>query len=149
MGYEFGYGRPDLGEYEFEDEETREYLEGYLELLWVRKYASLVGNDGDKDEDENESGRVEDGQQVGGDGDGSRVRTKTDSTNVAASAAGQEEETSMNDEHADPDTPAAPAPSNTTTQQATGPVANNDASAVESQAQNHGSGFLFVCAIDI
>lgn len=108
------------------------------ELLWVRELKNPLGSEvGSGDEDENESGRGEDGQQVGGDGDGRRVRTNTDSTNVAASAAGEEEGTGMNNEYTNPDTPAAPAPSNTTTQRATRPAANNDASAVESQAQNH------------
>lgn len=148
VGYDFGYDRPDLGEYEFVDEEMREYLEGYLEmfwpgpeLLWVREYESPVGSDvegedEDEGENENESGTVEDEQQVGGDGDGDAMRTNTDSTTTAADA-GEEQDLSANSEHTNnPDTLAAPASSNTGRQQATRPATSNDASAGESQAQN-------------
>jgi len=134
VGYDFGYGRPDLGEYEFEDEETREYLEEYLEmfwpgpeLLWVREGGSLVGSDGE--------GEDEDEQGVGGDGNGGGVRTNTDSTTAPAVAAGEEQDLSTNSEHTDPDTPVTLASSNTNTQQATQLATNNDASAEESQAQ--------------
>jgi hypothetical protein len=143
VGYEFGYGRPDLGEYEFEDEETREYLEEYLEmfwpgpeLLWMREGGSVVGSE-DGDEDEGEGG----GEQAGGgDGEGGGVRTNnTDFTTTAAAAAvaaGEEQDLSTSSEHTDPDTPVTLASSNTNTQQATQMATNNDASAGVSQAQN-------------
>ena len=137
VGFEFGYGRPDLGEYEFADEATRAEIEEFLNWAWpevlrVRDYESEG-----EGEDENESGSNEDEQQVGGDIDGDGVRTDTDSTNTTA-GSGEEQDLSTNSEsHANPDnTSAAPASNNTSTQQATQVAPNNDASAGEAQAQN-------------
>lgn len=146
VGFEFGYGRPDLGEYEFVDEETRAEIEEFLNWVWpevlrVRDYESEGESGDDEDKDENESGSNEDEQQVGGDVDGGRVRTNTDSTTTTTTTAGgggEEQDLSTNSEHTNPDnnTPAAPASSNTSTQQATRLAANNDASAGEAQARN-------------
>ena len=139
VGLAFGYGPVDLGEYEFADEEMWAYygeedLESDgSELLWVRDYESEVGSE-DEYEDGSE-GEGEEEQQVGGDIDGDRMRTNTDPTTTTA-AAGEEQDLNTNSEHTNPDTPAAPASSNTNMQRADRPIANNDTSAGEPQAQN-------------
>ena len=143
VGFEFGYGRPDLGEYEFADEATRAEIEEFLNWAWpevlrVRDYESEGESGDDEDKDENQSGSDEDEQQVGGDVDGDGVRTDTDST-ITTAGSGEEQDLSTNSEsHANPhnNAPAAPASSNTSTQQATQVTHNNDASAGEAQAQN-------------
>ena len=146
VGSDFGYGRPDLGEYDLEGEVMLYYVEEYSglfwpgpDLSWVREYESPAGSEvgsGDgEDGDEGESGRGEDEQAAGGDDDGGRMRTNTDST-IAATAAGEEQDLSTNSEHTNPDTPVAPASSNTNMQQATRLAVDNDASAGEVQAQN-------------
>lgn len=146
VGFEFGYGRPDLGEYGFVDEETRAEIEEFLdwawpEVLWVRDYESEGESEGeggdDGDEDRNESESTEDQQQVDGDVDRGRMRTNTDSTPTTTAGGGEEQDLSTNSEQINQDnTPAAPASSNTSAQQATRPAASSDASAGEAQAQN-------------
>lgn len=147
VGFEFGYGRPDLGEYEFVDEETRAEIEEFLNWAWpevlrVRDYESEGEGEGEggdnEDRNEDESGSNEDEQQVGGDVDGGRVRTNTGSTTTTAGGGGEQDLNTNSESHTNPDNnaSAAPAPSNTSTQQATRLAANNDASAGEAQARN-------------
>lgn len=125
VGWEFGYGRPDIRNYVFENEEVRAAAEQYLRDFWPveRSFGDDESErdcgDGDGDDDEGERGGEEQG--AGGDGIGGRLWTNTDTITAAgASAAGasaiEEEESSTISRYTNPDTFVAPTPANTPTQ---------------------------------
>lgn len=138
IGWEFGYGRPDLRNYVFENDEVRAAAEQYLRDFWPVERA--FGDDeserdcggGDGDDDEGERGGEEQG--VGGDGDGDQVRTNTDTITAAgASAAGasatEEDEVSTISRYTNPDAFVAPTPANTPTLRFARLPTNNNATA--------------------
>lgn len=137
VGWEFGYGRPDIRNYVFENEEVRAAAEQYLRDFWPveRSFGDDESErdcgDGDGDDDEGERGGEEQG--VSGDGDGGQVRTDTETITVAAA---EEQEVSTNSRYTNTDNPFAPTPANTPTQRSFRFVANNNASARAVRARN-------------
>jgi hypothetical protein len=128
VGWEFGYGRPDIRNYVFENEEVRAAAEQYLNDFWQvqRRFSDedseRVCEDGDGDEGERDCEE----QGVGGDGDGEGERVCTDTETTVAVAA-EEEEVSTNSRYTNPDTFIAPTPANTPTQRHFRLPANNNA----------------------
>lgn len=137
VGWEFGYGRPDIRNYVFENEEVRAAAEQYLRDFWPveRSFGDDESErdcgDGDGEDDEGERGGEEQG--VSGDGDGGQVRTDTETITVAAA---EKQEVITNSRYTNTDNPFAPTPANTPTQRSFRFVANNNASARAVRARN-------------
>jgi hypothetical protein len=136
IGWEFGYGRPDLRNYVFENDEVRAAAEQYLRDFWPveRSFGDDESERVCEDEDGDDEGGDEGGQAAGGDGDGERVRTNTDTINPAgASAAGasatEEDEVSTISRYTNPDAFVAPTPANTPTLRFARLPTNNNATA--------------------
>jgi hypothetical protein len=133
--FEYGYGRPDLGEYE--QGEIRDAFEETLDEFWPVERRGSASDD----EDVVESERVcEDGNEgvdeneepnVGGDGGSDQVRTNTDTITAAVAAVtAEEEEVSTNSRYTNPDTFVAPTPANTPTQRYFRLAAEEDVSTI-------------------
>lgn len=126
VGVEYGYGRPDLGEYELG--EMRDAFEEFLDEFWPVGERVSDGDDGEservckegegqRDGNGDEGADGDEEQGVGGNGDGERECTNTDTaTATAATVATEEEEVSTSSRYTNPDTFVAPTPANTPTQ---------------------------------
>jgi hypothetical protein len=139
VGWEFGYGRPDIRNYVFENEEVRAAAERYLNDFWPvqRRFSDEESERVCEDGDGGDCERDSEEQGVGGDGDGDQVRTNIDTTTAAVAAiAAEEEEVSTNSRYTNPENFVALTPANTPTLRYFRLPANNNASAREVRAHN-------------
>lgn len=106
VGIEFGYGRPDVGEFELEDEEFRETLGEFLEEAWPidrSLRAGVIEEAGEDWRDFEDEGEGDDEGEAEGESAEQRV-DGDETTNTDTAVAVEEDGTNTN-----VDTPMAPA----------------------------------------